>query len=179
MGLSVKDLSKISIFAALTAVGAFLSIPIGPVPITLQSMFVLLAGFVLGVKGAILSQVIYLLIGLIGLPVFSNFTGGIQSILLPSFGFLLGFLPVAGISGLAYKKANTIVGFLIYGLFATVLLYIIGLSYMIFILNFIMKSGLPFSTIFKIGLLAFVPGDLLKLFTASFIGLRLKKVNFF
>ena len=179
MNLSVKDLSRVSIFAALTAVGAFLSIPIGPVPITLQSMFVLLAGFVLGVKGAVLSQVVYLTLGLIGLPVFSNFTGGIQSILLPSFGFLLGFLVVAMVAGLAHKKANTMVGFLIYGLFATVLLYIIGLSYMTFILNVVMKSDLSFSTIFKIGLLAFIPGDLLKLFAASFIGLRLKKANLF
>ena len=83
------------------------------------------------------------------------------------------------IAGLAYKKANTMVGFMIYGLFATVLLYIIGLSYMTFILNVVMKSDLSFSTIFKIGLLAFIPGDLLKLFVTSFIGLRLKKANLF
>lgn len=177
MKLSVRDLSRISIFTALTAVGAFLSIPIGPVPITLQSMFVLLAGFVLGIKGAVLSVVVYLFIGLMGIPVFSNFTGGIQSIFLPQFGFLLGFLAVALISGLAYKKANTMAGFLIYGLFATVVLYIIGLSYMAFILNVLMKSGLSFLTILQIGLFAFIPGDLLKLFVASFIGLRLKKSN--
>jgi len=179
MKLSVKDLSRISIFAALTAASAFLSIPVGPVPITLQSMFVLLAGFVLGVKGAVLSQVVYLALGLIGLPVFSNFNGGLQSIFLPSFGFLLGFLAVAAISGLAHKKANTIVGFMVYGLFASVVLYSIGLSYMTFILNIVMKSGLSFSTILKIGLLAFIPGDILKLFAASFIGLRLKKSNLF
>ena len=177
MRLSVRDLSRISIFAALTAVGAFLSIPIGPVPITLQSMFVLLAGFVLGVKGALLSQVVYLFIGLVGIPVFSNFTGGIQSIFLPSFGFLLGFLAVACISGLAYKKANTMAGLFIYGLLASLVLYIIGLTYMTFILNVVMKSGLSFSTILKLGLIAFIPGDLLKLFAASFIALRLKKSN--
>jgi biotin transport system substrate-specific component len=140
-------------------------------------MIVLLAGFVLGVKGAVMSQVVYLLIGLIGIPVFSNFTGGIQTILLPSFGFLLGFVALAAVSGLAYKKANTMVGFMTYGLFATVILYIIGLSYMSFILNVVMKSGLSLSTILKIGLFAFIPGDLLKLFAASFIGLRLKKSN--
>lgn len=179
MNLTIKNLSRISIFASLTAVGAFLSIPIGPVPITLQSMFVLLAGFVLGVKGAVLSQVVYLLIGLIGIPVFSNFSGGIQSVLMPSFGFLLGFLAVAFISGLAYKKANTLAGFMIYGLFASIGLYIIGLSYMTFILNVVMKSGLSFSTILKLGLIAFIPGDILKLLAASFIGLRLKKANIF
>lgn len=176
MKLSVRDLSRISIFASLTAVGAFLSIPIGPVPITLQSMFVLLAGFVLGVKGAVLSQVVYLALGLIGLPVFSNFSGGIQSVLLPSFGFLLGFLAVAAISGLAYKKANTVVGFVIYGLIATVVLYTIGLSYMTFILNVVMKSGLSISTILKLGLFAFIPGDILKLFTAGIIGNKLKRL---
>jgi biotin transport system substrate-specific component len=177
MKLSVRDLSRISIFAALTSVGAFLSIPIGPVHITLQSMFVLLAGFVLGVKGAVVSQVVYLILGLIGIPVFSNFTGGIQTVFLPHFGFLLGFLAVAAISGLAYKKANTMVGFLAYGAFATVILYSIGLSYMAFILNVVMKSGLSFSTILKLGLFAFIPGDTLKLFAASYIGLRLKVAN--
>lgn len=175
MRLSVKDFTRISIFTALTAVGAFLSIPIGPVPITLQSMFVLLAGFVLGSKASVLSQIVYLVLGLIGIPVFSNFTGGFQSIFLPSFGFLLGFLPLAMMAGLAYKKANTLVGFFIYGLLATILLYIIGLIYMSFILNVVMKNGYSFSTILKFGLVAFIPGDIIKLVAASIIGLRLKK----
>lgn len=179
MKLSIKDLSRISIFTALTAVGAFLSIPIGTVPITLQSLFVLLAGFVLGVKGAVLSQVVYLLIGLIGIPVFSNFTGGLQSLFLPGFGFLIGFLALASISGIAYKKANSIVGFLIYGFLASIVLYLIGLGYMHFILNVVMKSGLSFSTILKIGLIAFIPGDIIKLLVASFIGFRLKKAKVF
>lgn len=177
MNLSIRSLTRISIFTALTGVGAFLSIPIGIVPITLQSMFVLLAGFLLGFKGAVLSQVAYLIIGLIGIPVFSNFTGGIQTIFLPQFGFLLGFVVMGGISSLAYEKANTMVGFLFYGLLASIGLYIIGLTYMAFILNVLMKSGISFSGILKIGLLSFIPGDALKLFLASLLALKIKKAS--
>ena len=93
--LSVRDITQTGIFTALTAAGAFISIPIGPVPITLQSFFVLLSGIILGSKKAVFSQITYLLLGLIGFPVFAGFSGGIQSIFKPSFGFIIGYVAAA------------------------------------------------------------------------------------
>ena len=97
--LSVRDISHVGIFTALTAVGAFISIPIGPVPITLQSFFVLLSGIILGSKKAMFSQITYLLLGLIGFPIFAGFSGGIQTIFKPSFGFIIGYIVAAYVVG--------------------------------------------------------------------------------
>ena len=96
---SVRDLARIGIFTALTAIGEFISIPAGPVPITLQSFFVLLSGLMLGSKKAAFSQITYLLLGLIGFPVFAGFSGGLQHIYKPSFGFILGYIAAAYIAG--------------------------------------------------------------------------------
>ena len=92
MKTTTREITLISLFSALTAIGAFISIPLGPVPITLQTLFVLLAGFLLSPRSAALSQIVYIGIGLAGVPIFSGFTGGLQAILKPSFGFLVGFV---------------------------------------------------------------------------------------
>ncbi len=103
---SVRDITQIGIFTALTAVGAFISIPIGPVPITLQSFFVLLSGIILGSKKAMFSQITYLLLGLIGFPIFSGFSGGLQHIFKPSFGFIIGYVAAAYVTGKLTEKKN-------------------------------------------------------------------------
>ena len=101
-----KDLSLVALFAALTAVGGFISIPFYPVPLTLQVFFVLLSGTILGKKLGALSQIIYLGIGAIGAPVFHNFTGGMGILLGPTGGFLIGFIPGAYMAGLVYERFN-------------------------------------------------------------------------
>jgi biotin transport system substrate-specific component len=90
--ITTQQIIAASLFASLTALGAFIAIPAGPVMITLQTFIVILAGILLGSKIGALSQIIYILLGLIGLPIFSGFTGGIQSMMKPSFGFLIGFI---------------------------------------------------------------------------------------
>ncbi len=94
-----KNITLVALFTALTAIGAFISIPLGPVPITLQSFFVILSGILLGPKLGALSQVLYIFLGLIGIPIFSGFSGGLQHILKPSFGFIIGFVFAAYIAG--------------------------------------------------------------------------------
>ena len=84
-----------ALFAALTAVGAQIRIPFPLVPLTLQTPFVLAAGLVLGPRGGMWAMGLYLLMGLFGLPVFAG-AGGPQVVLLPTFGFLLGFVGAAG-----------------------------------------------------------------------------------
>lgn len=169
--MKTKDLILTAIFTAFTAVGAFISIPLGPIPITLQSFFVLLAGLILEPKLAFLSQVTYVILGLIGIPIFANFTGGPQQIFSPSFGFLLGFILSAFFISVfinfnKFSKKNI---FLALSL-GTIIIYALGLSYMYFIFNFVMKTPLTFKEVFKLGCLAFLPGDGLKLILSAIIG---------
>jgi biotin transport system substrate-specific component len=159
----VNDLVLISLFAALTAVGAFIKIPIPYVPLTLQTLMVMFAGLILGSRRGALSQILYLTIGLIGLPIFAH-GGGPGYVLQPSFGFLLGF--IAG----AYVIGKVSAGQASPGLFRTVtalllgqaVIYACGLSVLYLNLNFIVHKEISFPTTLKIGLLAFIPGDLLK-----------------
>ncbi len=96
--MKTKMLLLTALFAALTAVGAFLKIPIPPVAITLQTLFMVLAGLLLGAKYGALSQLVYVALGLVGLPIFTQ-GGGFSYVLMPSFGFLLGLIPSPGSSG--------------------------------------------------------------------------------
>lgn len=175
MKISTKEMTLISIFTALTAIGATISIPIGEVSITMQSLFVLLSGIILGPKLASLSQVTYLTLGLVGIPIFSGFTGGFGSILKPSFGFIIGFIFAAYIVG---KIANSSGAFSpkriwLSALVGTLVIYLIGLPYMYYILNIVMVKDLSFFTIIKIGFLLFLPGDFIKLVLASFISIKI------
>lgn len=170
-----QEITLISLFSALTALGAFISIPLGPVSITLQTLFVLLSGFLLKPKSAALSQIVYIVLGLVGLPIFSGFTGGLQSFLKPSFGFLIGFILASFVASLLASKKNTIPGLFLAGIVATMIMYLIGLPYMAFILNYIMKSGFTFKAILNMGVLIFLPGDIIKLSISVFLGFRLRE----
>jgi len=169
MKVSIKDMTLVSIFTALTAVGAFISIPLGPVPITLQSFFVLLSGMILGPNLAALSQVLYIVLALIGLPIFSNFSGGLQIIFKPSFGFAVGFILAAYIIGIMCQYGKSFLGTII----ASIIIYLMGLPYMYYILNLVMGQKLPLAHIIKVGCLLFLPGDLLKLVLANLVYKRI------
>jgi len=91
---ALRPMVYASLFAALTAVGAYISVPIGPVPIVMQNMFVFLAGLLLGSRWGLASLAVYLLAGACGLPVFAGGTGGIARFAGPTGGFLVGYLPV-------------------------------------------------------------------------------------
>jgi len=158
-----KDVVLISLFTALTAVGAFIKIPIPHVPLTLQTLMVMFAGLILGSRRGALSQLLYLFLGLLGLPIFAQ-GGGPAYVLQPSFGFLLGF--VAG----AYVIGKIVEGEKNLSLSRTLLalglgqaaIYLFGISYLYLNLNFILQKPSSFLTVLKIGFLIFIPGDLIK-----------------
>lgn len=175
MKLSTKDITQIGMFTALTAIGAFISIPVGPVPITLQSFFVLLSGIFLGSRKAMYSQISYLLLGLAGLPIFANFTGGLQAIFKPSFGFLIGYVIVAYLVGkITESKSNTIKNLSISMFLGTAVLYMIGIPYMYYILNIMLDKSFSIIQILKMGMFMFIPGDTIKAIFAIYIGKKIK-----
>ena len=179
MKISIKDMALVSMFTALTAIGAFISLPLGPVSITLQSLFVLLSGLVLGAKLGAISQLVYIFLGLVGLPIFAGFTGGLQSILKPSFGFIIAFVFAAYIVGkISNSKGNlSFKRILAAGLIGSIVIYIFGLPYMYYILNTIMGQNFSFSAVFKMGCLLFLPGDFIKFIVASLVGKKLLSIK--
>jgi len=170
MRKKTTEIVMISLFAALTAVGAFIRIPLPYVPFTLQTLMVMLAGLTLGSRSAALSQLLYLTVGLLGLPIFAQ-GGGPGYILQPSFGFLVGFIAGAYIIGrivegpekLSYPR---VVAALILG---QVAVHVLGIAYLYFNLNFIIHKPTSLLTTIKIGLLVFIPGDILKTFVAALV----------
>ncbi|MFO7850448.1 MAG: biotin transporter BioY [Spirochaetia bacterium] len=156
-------------FTALTAVGAYISIPIGPVPIVLQNFFVLLAGLLLGPKKALASITIYLLLGAVGLPVFAGGTGGIGHFFGPTGGYLAGFLPAALITGLlspVYRGEGkvSLVRCILALSAGTAAIYLIGIPWLK------IATNATWAQSFMIGLVPFIPGDIVKILAASFTG---------
>ncbi|HRM36773.1 MAG TPA: biotin transporter BioY [Trichococcus flocculiformis] len=167
MKFSTRDLTQISIFAALTFVSGFLSIPVGPVPITLQTLMVLLTGFFLRPKAAFFAQLLPLLLKLL--------LGGFQAFLTPSFGFVFGFIAAATlISYLVHNKKGSFLNYGIAAVAGTIVMYAIGLPYMAMILNVVMGNQFDLAAIFQMGMLLFIPGDIAKAVLAIILADRLK-----
>ena len=102
--MSTRDLVFIGLAAAILCILAPLSIPIGPVPISLTNLVLYFALYILGTRATFISYIVYLLLGLVGLPVFSGFTGGPGKLAGPTGGYLIGFLLTILIAGVFIKK---------------------------------------------------------------------------
>lgn len=168
--INIRQMTLISLFAALTVVGAFISIPLYPVPLTLQTLFNLLAGMTLGSIMGASSQIIYVLLGVIGLPVFAGFKAGIGILFGPTGGFLLGFIISAFIVGkiMELKNEKNIFYYLLAGLTGTMIIYTIGVTQLSLV------TGIGIKKAITVGMLPFLPGDILKVIAASFIASKLK-----
>jgi biotin transport system substrate-specific component len=136
--LQVRDMTLIAMFTALSAVGGFLKIPTPIVPITLQVVFTTMAGLVLGKKKGALSVALYIILGLIGLPIFTK-GGGIQYIFESTFGYLIGFAVGAYITGaIAHSKENpSLIRLIVASVVNLIVVYIIGSIYGYVILNYV------------------------------------------
>ena len=157
--MKIRTMTRVALFAALTAVGAFIRIPLGYSSITLQTFFTAMAGCVLGPWYGALSQLVYVALGLVGLPIFTQ-GGGIGYLMQPTFGFLIGLIPAAWVIGrIAGRKPEPkqIVPACLLGYGV---LYAIGVPYMALILNTFLGKGMGFSAIMWAGMIPFLPGDM-------------------
>lgn len=151
-----------ALFAALTAVGAFIRFPLGTMSVTLQFMFTAMAGVLLGAKWGAVSQTVYVVLGLVGLPVFTM-GGGIGYVMQPSFGFLLGLIPTAWVIGRLTEKGNGHWRIALACLAGLAVLYLIGLPYMYLIMKLYLHKSITVWTAVKAGMLVYLPGDAIKI----------------
>ena len=156
----IKNIALVLSFAVITALCSKLSLEIGPIPVTMQTFSVVLAGVLLGSKRGALSQVAYLAGGLAGIPWFSR-GGGLTYIMSPTFGFIVGFIVAAYIIGrLAEKGWDRKVGTAMLAmLMGNVFLYLFGLLWLV---RFVGTEA-----VLAVGLYPFVVGDLLKILLAG------------
>ncbi len=178
MKLSLRTMLFAAMFAALTAVGAFIKFPIPPypVPMTLQTAFVYLAGLLLPPSAAFFSQLSYVLIGLIGIPVFTN-GGGIGYIFDPTFGYLLAFLAAAPLISLVasrtlYRGKKWL--FVLGGFGVILLVQLLGVAYMALISSAYLAKPIALSRAIYL-IYIFLPLDLVKLLLVTLLGSQLKK----
>ena len=142
--MTTKRLIHISYFTMLTIIGGLIKIPVGTVAFTLQTLFVISAGLFLGAKDGAIAQIVYMVIGLIGIPVFTQ-GGGIYYIFKPSFGYILSFPIGAFLTGFLIQRSTTIRGFKLFliSLIGLISIYVIGMSYQVIIL--VLVNGLTFA----------------------------------
>ncbi len=158
-----------SLFAALTAVGAFVAIPIGPVPIVLQNLFVMLMGLLLGPRWGLAGVGAYLLAGALGLPVFAGGTGGIGRFVGPTGGYLVGYLPSVALIGWLSQRGRPQRLFDALAVVAgTFVLYLCGVSWLK------IATSLDWGKTLMVGMVPFLPGDIAKMIVAVMMvgGLR-------
>lgn len=169
-----RNLILCSLFVALTVVGAFIRIPIPVVPFTLQLLFTMMAGLLLGGKLGAASVCVYIVMGLIGLPVFTE-GGGFAYVLKPSFGYILGFAVASYVTGkIANQTANPSYRRLLAANFVGLgIVYLMGMVYYYVMSNFYLGSPIGLWPLFLYCFLLAVPGDILLCILAAILGKRL------
>ena len=172
--MSARKLVYTALLAVLTAVGAFLRIPLGVSSITLQFLFTAMAGVLLGPGCGALSQGVYVALGLIGLPIFTA-GGGFGYVLQPTFGFLLGLIPTAAIIGAISRRSTSPLRLALACLAGLAVLYAVGVPYMALILNGYMGKGMSLSALLWAGMLPFLPGDAIKIAVTALLCPLLRK----
>lgn len=170
---NTRNLVLCAVCAAITCILAPLSIPLaGGVPISLATFAVMLAGVLLGGSLGAISQLIYVLLGAVGLPVFAGWTGGLGNVLGMTGGFIIGYIPCAWLTGLIYhkfgynaKKTMKIVYMIIGMIVGNVALYAFGTVW------FMVVTGMGLQESLAACVIPFIPGNFIKMAAVIIIGL--------
>lgn len=160
--ITLLDMVHISLFAALTAIGAFIKVPFYPVPFTLQFLFCAYAGMLLGARKGLYSQILYVSIGLLGVPVFAK-GGGFGYIFQPTFGYLIGFIIAGWFIGYmmdqgAFTKLWQKYMVVLIGL---MIVYICGVPYLYYMYNTISDPDISWIVALEWGFIPYIVPDML------------------
>ena len=166
---TVKHMStaQMTVTALMTAITCILApmalpIPISPVPISLTNLVIFFMAYILGMKLSVASYVLYLLLGTVGLPVFSGFTGGVGKLLGPTGGYLIGFIFLAAIAGFFVEKFPAKIYMHVVGM-------IIGMAWLAG------QLGMSFVAALGVGVIPYLPGDTAKIIIAIIAGPQIRK----
>lgn len=166
-GLPTQKMALTAVMTAITCVLAPLSIPIpiSPVPVTLTNLVILLTSCLLGWKLAVSSCILYLLLGIAGLPVFSAYGSGIAKVIGPTGGYLVGFIPLSIAAGLVFAHVKTpLIRIALLSLATGLLLYLPGTAWLAF------QANLTFDKALMMGVVPYIPGDLVKIILVVIFG---------
>lgn len=162
---NIRFITTTALMTAVICILAPLSIPIGPVPISLTNLAIYFTMYILDTKRGTIAYLIYLLLGLAGLPIFSNFTGGPQKLFGPTGGYLIGFIPMALITGLVvdrfYKKRILCI---IVMEASTWICYLFGSAWLMVSMKITFKAAL------MAGVIPFIIEDFIKMVLAGIFG---------
>ncbi|PYF05615.1 biotin transporter BioY [Ureibacillus chungkukjangi] len=179
---NVVDLVYCGMFATLMMIGANITsfapfFIVGGVPITLQTFFAVLAGLVLGSRNGAIACTVYMLIGLAGAPVFAKFSGGFDSILSPTFGFILTFIFAAYLTGKIVETFQTLKHYIVAALFSMLVIYIAGTNWMY--LSYNLWADAPPELSYQLvwgWMLIPLPKDIILAIFAAFLAFRLQRI---
>lgn len=158
-------LAMTAVMAAVIAAVAPFAIPVGPIPITLCTLAIYLSAYVLGWKRAAVATLVYILLGAVGLPVFNSFSGGLGVVAGPTGGYIIGYLPLAALSGLAVARFPRSRALQLAGLaVATGVLYAFGTAW------YCLQSGSALGPALALCVVPFLPGDLAKMLVVVSLG---------
>lgn len=163
---SMQNLTLTALMAAVICIAGPIVIPMGMVPMSFANMAIYLTIILLDKKKATISVAVYLLIGFVGLPVFSGFSGGAGKLFGPTGGYLIGYLALSWIAGTILERFRKPILALIVG---TMGLYLFGTLWLMY------QSNLTFMTALSIGVVPFVPFDVIKMVAACLLGRSIKK----
>lgn len=172
-----KELILVALFTALSAVGAFIRIPLPMIPFSMQNLFTTLSGLLLGSYLGSVAVALYVILGLIGLPIFTQ-GGGIGYVLKPSFGYLLGFILGAWITGKLRERAskNDFKSILLANAAGMASIYVIGVGYYYVLSTFLLGQPLGAKVLLVNFVLMTLPGDIVKCFVVTALGKKLLPV---
>lgn len=166
-------MTRCALMAALMCALCPVSVPIGPIPISLSILIILLTVMILGTRDALISYTVYLLLGAVGMPVFSGFQGGLAKLAGPTGGYLVGFLPMILIGGIFLKKSNRNILWTMVGMVIGIAVdYLLGTAWFVF------QTGSTVSHALDVCVYPFIPFDLGKLVIAVLLGNVIHKALF-
>lgn len=175
--LTAKEITVCALFTALISIGAYIKISIFAVPFTLQTLFTMLAGLLLGAKLGSISVLVYILLGLAGVPIFTQ-GGGISYVLMPGFGYIIGFLAGTFVTGKIADSAGkvTITKLLSANFCGLIIIYGFGMFYYYIICNYVINQPIAVWPLFLYCFLMLIPGDIVLCIVAAYIAKRIRHV---
>ena len=169
LALKASTITRAALMAAVTAVAAQITIPLFPVPFTLQVLAVILSGLLLGVRHGALAQAVYVLVGAVGVPVFAGFTGGLGHVFGPTGGYLISYPVAAAVAGFAAKtvagdsRSRALWSGFFWGCAGLAVIYAFGATWLAVVL------GLTPTEAIATGVLPFIVFDLIKVGLAALV----------